>query len=147
MFRPRARNGSYTATFINIIILLTVIEECVATVDSKPLKPVVEMANEHLKTVGFKHSRKGCVMRGICGGMNETLKQNCAYDSYAVPTDVGTATELVDLCPNLFTEGKSHFIFSLLRWGVLNESNGWRNYTKRFVGIRKNKATKTPNIF
>ena len=129
MFRPRARNGSYTANFINLIILLTVIKGCVTTVDSGNQRPVNEMADEHLKTIGFKHSRKGCVMRGICGGKNETLKQNCAYNTYAVPTDIGTATELVDLCPNLFTEGKSHFTFSLLRRGVINEFTSERNYT------------------
>ncbi|KAE9548636.1 hypothetical protein FO519_008148 [Halicephalobus sp. NKZ332] len=63
------------------------------------------MANEYLKAVGFKHAKRGCVMRGICGGRNETLKQNCAYNTYAVPANIGTATELVDLCPHLFKEG------------------------------------------
>lgn len=120
----------YNVTILKVLLLIInvipIIESSIDFINkndgydkAERLSPMVNKKNNHLKSISFKNSPTGCIMRGICGGVNQTLKQNCAYQTPAVPSDAHLSNELVDLCPTLFNDGM--YCYSGLRIMGLNE--------------------------
>uniref|UniRef100_A0AC35EV92 SSD domain-containing protein n=1 Tax=Panagrolaimus sp. PS1159 TaxID=55785 RepID=A0AC35EV92_9BILA len=63
------------------------------------MNEMIELHKEELRA-----KPRGCAMRGICGKHGH-LSQNCANPTYAVPTNISDASDLMQLCPRLFTDG------------------------------------------